>query len=841
MISGVLFSAAMFAAAPAAERLEFPIPRIAAPVIDGALDDWDDRGFLIDIFPDPAMRLARADDLRPSIRIGWTAEGLAFAIDVVDDVPDEHDEDARSHLGDSVEIYVAPRPGARNFYQLVLSHGATESQPALRQRFFDRRADSSADLTVQAASSRTPSGYTIEALLPWSNLAMTPDEGTEAALQIYVNDRDGEPGLHQAAWHPQARTIDDPSRMHAIRLAGGRAVPAQRIAALGRYDGLGRAIIELRTTAAVAGESFTIREGKRVLAEGAFESAEGWGSAKAMFPIPAPGGDFDPLLIRAGDDAFTLFLPDAEYERRKAIIGLEMRPSRAVFMGANFPSLDFENPLQAEALLGGYSIRTRFFDADYNEVDRAGKPGRYGAIAEAACANGMTIRRHLTLYRAPDAYTDLRIWFVRPEPLLPLPLELGLTQDGLAAQGSAFGKFYQEALARQFRWDWHAAALAAGVAETAPGATPRSAQNDAFSMDRQWWVGLKRRLNGNDARFGSPSLAPRPEANPAPVLREGTEAEAGMRAGIVDELDALFTEWAAKSGEPFAVCFARNGVVFMHRAYGMNYAEPMTADTQRWIASISKFFSGTLMSLFVDRGLVGLDDPVAKYLPEFEGIDVPHDLTIRHLYTHTNGLNLGIELPLRYADHWGDEDHDLEARIAAFYPVQKVNIAHGYNGVGYALAGKVMEQVSGDALPILFEKYLLEPLAMSHTDAVDASARTFSTPHDLARWGQLMLNRGAYGDKRFLSEATFEAMMPKPIAHLTTGGDPNLQWGIGAVRMRRAGLSDTAFGHGAASSSDFIVDPELGLVIAMTRNQAGPHWLEYHDKYFDLLTAAVEK
>lgn len=52
----------------------------------------------------------------------------------------------------------------------------------------------------------------------------------------------------------------------------------------------------------------------------------------------------------------------------------------------------------------------------------------------------------------------------------------------------------------------------------------------------------------------------------APVLREGSCAEAGMKPEAAEALDKLLTEWAAESGEPFGVALARNGVVYLHKA-----------------------------------------------------------------------------------------------------------------------------------------------------------------------------------------------------------------------------------------------------------------------------------
>ena len=195
--------------------------------------------------------------------------------------------------------------------------------------------------------------------------------------------------------------------------------------------------------------------------------------------------------------------------------------------------------------------------------------------------------------------------------------------------------------------------------------------NDVWAKDRQWWVQLKRRLNGMEHDSSNAFNCPRDkEGKPARELRNGTPEEAGMKADATDRIDTVCRAWAEESREPFAVCLARHGVVFFHKAYGTRYGEPMTVDTKSWMASISKFLSGALMMTLVDQGLVNLDEPLDQYLPALRGIAVKHRLTVRNLYTHTSGLALGFQAPRAapLPDHWGDERNDYEEIVAEYYP-----------------------------------------------------------------------------------------------------------------------------------------------------------------------------
>jgi len=155
----------------------------------------------------------------------------------------------------------------------------------------------------------------------------------------------------------------------------------------------------------------------------------------------------------------------------------------------------------------------------------------------------------------------------------------------------------------------------------------------------------------------------------------------------------------------------------------MRDGKAMTVTDKSWMASITKLLSGTLMMMLVDKGLVALDDPVDKYLPVFRDVEVERPLTIRRLYVHTNGL----------WGHWGDDLNDFEETIACYYPYLKVAQRHAYNGAGYALGGKIIEVVSGEAIPQFYKEHLLAPLGCENTSVVGTSFDTRSVPLDIAR------------------------------------------------------------------------------------------------------------
>src|SRR5947209_4489866 len=83
-----------------------------------------------------------------------------------------------------------------------------------------------------------------------------------------------------------------------------------------------------------------------------------------------------------------------------------------------------------------------------------------------------------------------------------------------------------------------------------------------------------------------------------------------------------------------AVLVAKGNQVLFHRAYGQaNYAlgVPNTAKTRFHVASISKLFTAAAILLLEERGRLSVEDPVAKYVPDFPSGD---KITLRQLLTH---------------------------------------------------------------------------------------------------------------------------------------------------------------------------------------------------------------
>jgi len=490
-----------------------------------------------------------------------------------------------------------------------------------------------------------------------------------------------------------------------------------------------------------------------------------------------------------------------------------------------FPSCDFEDPDLARRLLGDYTLDVTYYSKDFKVVDEPAKLGRYGAIVTITAEDGHEYTRYRTLYHSAKHPSAM------PIGTISFPASAGVDKKTWKRQEYAVNEYIGAAIGRDVRRSHEFAVLLAGLDEAGQDDDPESHLTNAVTKDRQWWVTLKRELNGNAERFAEKVVTPvTVDGLDAPVLRSGSDEEAGMKPGTTESVLAILEEWSKDTDVGFNVTVARNGVVFINEAYGELEGKAITTDSRHVVASISKTMSGVLFMMFVDQGLVSLEDPIEDFLPAFRRDGVETSATFHHLFTHTADTD----------GHFLDMQNDLEHVYGEAYPYLRIGKELRYNGTGIALGLKVIEQITGITTPILYQDYLFGPLGCESIEAIDGAVMTWSNAYDMAIVGQMLANRGAYGDQRFFSEDTFEQMLPRKLDNLL-GPDTEIVWGIGLTPYGENGLSDKTVGHGSATSCTMRVDLENNLVITMSRGQAGKNFYEYHPKFIAAIAEGVAK
>ena len=812
----------------------YDVPRMDSVRIDGKADDWGDGGLRVDLLMPVRGDLKVADDHDAAIRLGWNRAGLLLLVTVRDDVWVEYTSEDGLWRQDSIETFLAPRRGAPNNCQWVFGPGMDPRHPKPRWYHHDHRKDEALKkLPAEAVAARTKikGGCVLEALLPWSPLAITPTVGREVAFQVWVNDvdrRDQNAPWYHAVWYPAVGTGTHTERMHRIRLAE-RPSPPMSVRTRGGYD-IDR--METCITAYArkdqAGRTVSLLHAGKTLAERTLaDHVSGRAVAEVRVPMPPPGRPFGPITVLVdGKTVDTLELRNADRQRGESFLWTRGVARPAVFSGVKLPDVQFESPLWVRALVGPYKRRVVYYDKDCNVVTKATRAGRYGAVLEITTRNGRVHRRFVTLFRQAKRVSW---WRYRMEVDISLPPALGVRPKAMAAYPRTVADFVKARITDSFSENDAAAVLLAGLYESGATGKKDGFYTNPKQRDRQWWVGLKRKLYGLEKRWPKPFVCPRPiQGKPAPVVHKGTLAEAGMKPDAAKRIDAVLTAWSKDTDEAFAVCIVRHGVIVLHKAYGTRDGKPMTVTTKSWMASTTKMMSGTCMMMLVDQGVIDLDDPVGKHLPPLGGLKTNKPLTIRHLYTHTNGMEW----------HWGHDANDMEERIASLVPYLEVGKRYAYNGTGMELGCKILEGVSGESLPNFFRKHLLGPLGCMNTDVGSASHDAMSVPLDMARICQMLLNKGAYGKWRFMHGRTFEQMLPRKLTRVL-GPDTDKVYGIGTSFFRDKGLGEGTFAHGAASSATTRIDPVHDLVISMTRNTAGRNFVKYHQKLIDAIVEGM--
>jgi CubicO group peptidase (beta-lactamase class C family) len=218
--------------------------------------------------------------------------------------------------------------------------------------------------------------------------------------------------------------------------------------------------------------------------------------------------------------------------------------------------------------------------------------------------------------------------------------------------------------------------------------------------------------------------------------------EAGMSAERLDRVKAAMQRYVDRGEVPGVVTLiARRGRVVHFESIGyrdIGSKTPMTPDTIFRIASMTKpIVAAALMTLY-EEGELQLSDPVSKWLPEFQSMQVVvpqgtdgqyqtvaarNPITVRHILTHTSGVQSGGGLLAaqysKVAPRTVPKDTlaSFVMRIAAlpinFEPGTKWE--YGASGNGIALTGRLVEIISNKPLDRFIEERIFRPLKMSDT------------------------------------------------------------------------------------------------------------------------------
>jgi len=329
-------------------------------------------------------------------------------------------------------------------------------------------------------------------------------------------------------------------------------------------------------------------------------------------------------------------------------------------------------------------------------------------------------------------------------------------------------------------------------------------------------------------------------------------ARAPNRLAVVDSI----VQEAIHAGQiPGAVVLVwHNGQVLYRKAFGYRALEPrrelMTVDTVFDLASLTKVVATTTAVMqLVEKGEVRLNDPVAKYIPEFAQ-NGKEDITVRGLLTHYSGLEPDLDL----THPWQGRDTAFSMAFAE-KPVNPPGSRFVYSDINFITLGALVERVSKVELDKYCAQNIFTPLKMARTrflppatwvpkiapteydeqnrmlrgvvhdptarrmGGVAGQAGLFSTADDLSKFARALI-AGSSVLPSLLVEKMSTPQQP-PAAHELRG----FGWDIDSPFSTNRGelLPVGSFGHTGFTGTSLWIDPTTRTYIILLTNAVHPH------------------
>ena len=346
-----------------------------------------------------------------------------------------------------------------------------------------------------------------------------------------------------------------------------------------------------------------------------------------------------------------------------------------------------------------------------------------------------------------------------------------------------------------------------------------------------------------------------------------TPAGEGIDVSRLDRVTALVDAYVEDKKVPgMTVMVSRNGRVIesvTRGARGLDNPEMLKPDDLFRIYSMTKAVTAVAALVLYEAGEFHLDDPVARYLPEFKemGVFDGHairpaigEMTVRHLFTHMSGLSYGFrgEHPLSAMQQQLklDQSADLTEftqRLAQLPLRFEPGTEWGYSYASDVL-GALIERISGQTLQAFMKSQVFDPLNMKDTSfsvAPDQAHRLtsmqaynpesselvvahglpfagpqrvmqfdsggvglFSTAQDYLNFLEMLRANGRFLDRQILSPKTVALMtrdhLPRAISDANIGPDHNPTLGLGAGHGLGIGVYIDPVRRGVLSSAGEI-------------------------------------
>ena len=309
-----------------------------------------------------------------------------------------------------------------------------------------------------------------------------------------------------------------------------------------------------------------------------------------------------------------------------------------------------------------------------------------------------------------------------------------------------------------------------------------------------------------------------------------------------------------------ALIVGRHDTILFAKGYGrLTWAASSAAvsvDSTFWdLASLTKVVATTpALMLLVERGQVGLDTPVVRYVPEFNGPGTAA-ITVRHLLTHTSGLR--GTLPLREA---ADSAAALRM-VLTTTPLVPPGARMVYSDLNAILLGEIVRRVTGTPLDAFVTHEVYTRLGLDHEmifrpprrlqhriaptglwhghpvagivndpsaaklGGVAGHAGLFTTAIALARFAQFMLNEGVLAQHpRILKQETVHQFTQIAVPARRGASARTLGWEAlpTGEETSSAGtlFGPHSYGHTGWTGTSLWIDPDRDLFVLLLTNRA---------------------
>lgn len=347
----------------------------------------------------------------------------------------------------------------------------------------------------------------------------------------------------------------------------------------------------------------------------------------------------------------------------------------------------------------------------------------------------------------------------------------------------------------------------------------------------------------------------RPGTTPPPISARTTPAGGrafpGARPLPTARIDSVFAAYDDTRSPGCALGVIRGGELAFARGYGMadlEHGVPLSETSVFRIGSVSKQFAAATMVLLAQDGVLSLDDPVRRWIPELP--DFGPGLTIRRLLHHTSGVRdylTLMSLAGKRDDDWYS-DEDVVAMLARqTAPNFEPGSDHLYSNAGYFLLSQIARRAAGRTMAEYARDRIFEPLGMRNTHFHDDPTRIvpgraighapleaggyristttlpmvgdggiFTSIRDLVAWDRNLDDGAAVGGPGFVAEMHRRGVL--------TSGD-TLDYALGLVHGTHRGLRTVSHGGafvGFRAASLRYPDQRVSVYALCNRADADP-------------------